>query len=99
MQPRTLTILTGASRGLGAAIAEQLLHGGAVLLTMSRHPDKRSTQRRETLPQSLEQWSVDLADGISVRHRLEAWLKAARILLFRDVDQQRRACRKGGTDR
>ena len=25
MQPRTLTILTGASRGLGAAIAEQLL--------------------------------------------------------------------------
>ena len=34
-----LTILTGASRGLGAAIAEQLLQRGATLLTMSRHPD------------------------------------------------------------
>ncbi len=38
---RPLTILTGASRGLGAAIAEQLSQRGAALLTMSRHRIRR----------------------------------------------------------
>lgn len=76
MQPRTLTILTGASRGLGAAIAEQLLHGGAVLLTMSRHPDQALDAKARNAGASLEQWPVDLADGISVSARLEAWLQS-----------------------
>jgi NAD(P)-dependent dehydrogenase (short-subunit alcohol dehydrogenase family) len=42
--PRPLTILTGASRGLGVAIAEQILRRDAVLLTMSRHPDQTQGQ-------------------------------------------------------
>ena len=53
-----LTILTGASRGLGAAMAEQLLKNGHRLLTLSRHTaDLWVVQGSD-----LEQWSVDLID-------------------------------------
>ena len=71
---RPLTILTGASRGLGAAIAEQLSQRGAALLTMSRHPDQALSARATETRASLEQWAVDLADGVSASTRLEAWL-------------------------
>ena len=74
MRTRTLTILTGASRGLGAAIAEQVLHRDAVLLTMSRHPDEVLDAKARSAGASLEQWAVDLADGVSASARLEAWL-------------------------
>jgi benzil reductase ((S)-benzoin forming) len=75
MQPsRTLMILTGASRGLGAAIAEQLVQRGAALLTMSRHPDQSLDARAAEAGSPLEQWAIDLADGLSASNRLEAWL-------------------------
>ena len=75
MQPsRPLTILTGASRGLGAAIAEQLLQRGAALLTMSRHPNQALDAKAAGTRASLEQWTSDLADGVSAAARLEAWL-------------------------
>jgi NAD(P)-dependent dehydrogenase (short-subunit alcohol dehydrogenase family) len=72
--PRPLTILTGASRGLGAAIAERLLQGGGVLLTMSRHPDQALDGKATEAGASLEQWTVDLADALPASTRLEAWL-------------------------
>jgi len=72
--PRPLTILTGASRGLGAAIAERLLQGGGVLLTMSRHPDQALDGKATEAGASLEQWTVDLADALPASARLEAWL-------------------------
>jgi benzil reductase ((S)-benzoin forming) len=75
MQPsRTLMILTGASRGLGAAIAEQLVQRGAALLTMSRNPDQSLDARAAEAGSPLEQWAIDLADGLSASNRLEAWL-------------------------
>ena len=37
--PQALTILTGASRGLGAASAEQLVRGRAALLTTARRSE------------------------------------------------------------
>ncbi len=75
MQPVSpLTILTGASRGLGAAIAGQLLQRGATLLTMSRHPDQTLNAKAAETGASLEQWAIDLADGVSASARLEAWL-------------------------
>ena len=74
MQPRTLTILTGASRGLGAAMAEQLLQRRGVLLTMSRHPDETLEARASNTDVTLEQWAVDLADAVAASARLEAWL-------------------------
>ena len=65
-----LTILTGASRGLGAAMAEQLLKGGHRLLTISRHTaDLWVVQGAD-----LEQWPMDLADARPVAARLEVWL-------------------------
>jgi NAD(P)-dependent dehydrogenase (short-subunit alcohol dehydrogenase family) len=72
--PRPLTILTGASRGLGAAIAERLLQGGGVLLTMSRHPDQALDGKATEAGASLEQWTVDLADALPASARLESWL-------------------------
>jgi NAD(P)-dependent dehydrogenase (short-subunit alcohol dehydrogenase family) len=74
MGQRRLTILTGASRGLGAAIAEMLLAPDALLLTMSRHPDRSLADRANAVGAQLEQWAVDLADGAAVAARLEAWL-------------------------
>jgi benzil reductase ((S)-benzoin forming) len=66
-----LTILTGASRGLGAAMAEQLLKQGHRLLTISRHvADLWVVQGAD-----LEQWPMDLADPGPVAARLEAWLR------------------------
>ena len=65
-----LTILTGASRGLGAAMAEQLLKSDHRLLTISRHTaDLWVVQGAD-----LEQWPEDLADAAPVAARLEAWL-------------------------
>lgn len=74
--PRPLTILTGASRGLGAAIAEQLLQRGGVLLTMSRHPDQTLIARASDPGASLEQWAIDLAEAVPASARLEAWLES-----------------------
>jgi len=74
MQLRRLTILTGASRGLGAAMAEQLLKRGDALLTMSRHPNEALGVAISD-GASIEQWAVDLADGVSASSRLEAWLR------------------------
>ena len=71
---RTLTILTGASRGLGSAMAEQLLAADALLLTMSRRPDQKLDLSAKSSGAALEQWSIDLADGVAAAKRLEAWL-------------------------
>jgi NAD(P)-dependent dehydrogenase (short-subunit alcohol dehydrogenase family) len=66
-----LTILTGASRGLGLAVARQLLQPGHRLLTLSRNP--------ATLPVPdgavLEQWSADLATPTLVAAKLAGWLR------------------------
>ena len=73
--PRPLTILTGASRGLGAAIAAQLLQRDGVLLTMSRHPDQTLNASASGARGSLEQWAIDLAEAVPTSARLEAWLE------------------------
>lgn len=73
-ESRSLTILTGASRGLGAALAQQLLQRGTVLLTMARHPDQALSANAMASGATLEQWTVDLADSAPAAHQLEAWL-------------------------
>lgn len=64
-----LIILTGASRGLGAALTEQLLAQGHQVLGLSRQPSAQTHER-------LTQWSVDLVDPGPVAERLEQWLAA-----------------------
>jgi len=65
-----LTIITGASRGLGLAMAQQCLEAGHRLLTISRRPAERAA-RDGAAP---EHWSADLADPGPVAARLQAWL-------------------------
>lgn len=71
---RRLFILTGASRGLGAGIAAQLLARDAVLLTLSRRPDPALKDAAQTAGATLEQWAIDLGHDIGAAARLEAWL-------------------------
>ena len=69
-----LTIITGASRGLGAAIAVQLLNPQAHLICISRSGNKRLPALAAQSGATLESWSLDLADGARAAHRLGQWL-------------------------
>ena len=71
---RRLYVLTGASRGLGAALAEQLLAPDVQLLTLSRHPDESLAPRARAIGALLEQWTIDIGHDIGASARLEAWL-------------------------
>ena len=75
MKP-SLTILTGASRGMGLAMARQLLQPGHTLLTLSRTPNHSLSADASAAGATLVQWSVDLADASAVAARLSAWLAA-----------------------
>lgn len=74
MKARRLFILTGASRGLGAALAQQLLADDVLLLTLSRHPDPALSAKANAAGATLEQWAVDIGHDIGAAARLEAWL-------------------------
>jgi NAD(P)-dependent dehydrogenase (short-subunit alcohol dehydrogenase family) len=67
---QTLFIVTGASRGMGLAIARQLLGEGHRLLTLARRPNAALHG------DALEQWAVDLAEPLPVASRLQRWLAA-----------------------
>ncbi len=72
--PRHLFILTGASRGMGRAMAEQLLAPGHTLLTLARRPGDALAARAAAAGATLEQWAVDLADAAPAAARLADWL-------------------------
>ena len=69
-----LYILTGASRGMGLAMAGQLLRPGHLLLCISRHAHETLAAQAQARGASLLQWQADLADGVAVAHRLQDWL-------------------------
>ncbi|GAB3628828.1 short-chain dehydrogenase [Pandoraea terrae] len=60
--PQTLAILTGASRGLGAALARGLLQPGTHLITLARHADAALTGPANANGVTLEQIETDLSD-------------------------------------
>lgn len=66
-----LSIVTGASRGLGLAVAQQLLSRGEHVLGIAR-------KEPPALPGAWTFWSADLADARALASRLEAWLAAQR---------------------
>ncbi|MEW6693853.1 MAG: SDR family NAD(P)-dependent oxidoreductase [Pseudomonadota bacterium] len=74
MERRHLTILTGASRGLGRAMAEQLLAPERLLLTMERRPDTALAPLAAQRGAHLEQWSQDLSEPAEAAERLTRWL-------------------------
>ena len=65
-----LSILTGASRGLGHAVAAQLLDRGHRVLALSR----RAPELTALTGADLLHWAVDLADAAPVAQRLGEWL-------------------------
>ena len=76
MQQAHLFIITGASRGMGAAIAAQLLQPGNVVLGISRRSDDKLAARAAAAGATCEQWTADLAAPADVAKRLQAWLVA-----------------------
>ena len=69
-----LYVLTGGSRGMGLAIAEQLLQRGNTLICISRNTNATLTEQAQKVGAHLEQWSHDLADGASASETLKKWL-------------------------
>lgn len=73
---RHICIITGASRGLGHALALELLRPGHQLLTLSRHRSEALQTAANQAGLPLEQWTVDLAGAIDTGERLAGWLQA-----------------------
>ena len=71
-----LTILTGASRGMGLAMARQLCQPGARLLCLSRSTVPELDQLAQQSGADLQQWPADLAEPAGVALRVQAWLAA-----------------------
>lgn len=69
-----LTLLTGHSRGLGAALAAQLLHQGQRVVGMSRRSNDQLAALASERGATLEQWPVDLAEPLPAAQRLREWL-------------------------
>lgn len=70
-----LTIITGASRGLGRAMALQLSQPGRRLLCISRRSDEQLAVHAREAGAELEQWQQDLSDPVAAAARLGAWLQ------------------------
>lgn len=75
MSNRHLTILTGASRGMGLAMAQQLLDAGHDLLCIARKPAEALAAHAAARGRQCEQWPQDLGRAELAAARLETWLK------------------------
>lgn len=71
---RHLFILTGASRGMGLAMAGQLLKPDHELICISRGTAPSLNSKADATGARLHQWSADLSDGATVSEKLANWL-------------------------
>lgn len=69
-----LVILTGASRGMGLAMAEQLLAPGLTLLTIERQPSAELAAKAAAAGTKLVSMSLDLSHAQGAGAALAAWL-------------------------
>jgi benzil reductase ((S)-benzoin forming) len=69
-----LYIITGASRGMGLAMAEQLLAANNQLLCISRQVNPALQTKADSLKVPLSQWPLDLANTVNAAERLAQWL-------------------------
>lgn len=72
--PLSLYIVTGSSRGLGAAFVAQLLQSGHQVLGIARRRNPDLQARADAAGVPLTQWTADLADPQPVAERLATWL-------------------------
>jgi benzil reductase ((S)-benzoin forming) len=73
--PAPVSIITGASRGLGLSLATQLLRRGHRVLTLQRSPNASLAAEAQLLGGSLEQWNVDLTEPAQAAARLKDWVQ------------------------
>lgn len=71
-----LFIVTGSSRGMGAAIAEQLAAPGHRLLCIARRHNDALEARAAEAGIDCEQWTLDLAQATDAAARLQRWLQS-----------------------
>jgi benzil reductase ((S)-benzoin forming) len=69
-----LSIVTGSSRGLGAALVAQLLQPGNVVLGLARQHNPALAAQAQAQGAGLTQWAVDLAEPALPAQRLADWL-------------------------
>jgi benzil reductase ((S)-benzoin forming) len=77
-----LTILTGASRGMGLAMAEQLIAAKHQLICISRNRNAALDALAARHSTSVDQWCFDLSDGAPASARLAVWLAAQNVNSF-----------------
>ena len=82
---RHLTILTGASRGMGLAMAQQLIAAGHDLLCISRKHNDALGREAAAKGVQCEQWPQDLARSETAAARLEGWLAGQDASAFESV--------------
>ena len=80
-----LFIITGASRGLGQAMAQQLLKPDNMLLCISRSTSEALAVQAKQLGVHLLQWTQDLARGAATSARLEQWLREQTASSFASI--------------
>jgi benzil reductase ((S)-benzoin forming) len=76
MKQLELYIVSGASRGMGEAIACQLLHPAHLVIGISRGQSAVLAAAAEALGASVEQWQHDLSQPLAAAQALQAWLEA-----------------------
>ncbi|OIN91619.1 MAG: short-chain dehydrogenase [Comamonadaceae bacterium CG1_02_60_18] len=80
-----LCIITGASRGLGLSLAEQLLLPKHQLLCISRQHSTALADAARLKHVPLTQWQADLADAAPVAARLQQWLSEQNLGVLASV--------------
>ena len=80
-----LYIITGASRGMGLAIAGQLLKPGHFLLCISRHVNEDLAQAARDAKVGLEQWPLNLDHTIEAAAMLSQWLASRKPGAFQSA--------------
>jgi len=75
-QAQKLFIITGASRGMGEAIARQLLRPEHLVIGISRKRSTGLASAALALGAGLEQWEMDLAEPLAAAQALHQWLEA-----------------------
>ena len=74
MTVKHLTLITGSSRGLGAALVAQRLLPGHAVLGLSRQQNVALQAQADAAGLALTQWPVDLGDAAPVALNLAQWL-------------------------
>ncbi|MCD2512033.1 SDR family NAD(P)-dependent oxidoreductase [Comamonas endophytica] len=70
-----LIFLTGGSRGMGLAMARQLLHPDHELICLSRNQNEALAEAAAAASAPLQQWSVDLGAPAEAAVQLGDWLR------------------------